>query len=233
MTADFDRYQESYTAEVDRAIAFARTDADFFAELKATDLVALSNRHFGAAAQVNALDFGCGTGVIDALVAPSLAGVVGVDVSSGLLEAAARANPGIEYQQYDGRTIPYADDRFDLGFAACVFHHIEPDERPGAAAELARVVRPGGLVVIYEHNPLNPLTRVAVSRCEFDEGVELLSRGETKSLLQRAGLEPIESRYIAFFPWRGRRLRALEHGLGKLPLGGQYMVGAVKAKEPS
>ena len=94
-------------------------------------------------------------------------------------------------------------------------------------------MRPGGLVVVYEHNPLNPLTRVAVSRCEFDEGVELLSRGETKSLLRRAGLEPIESRYIAFFPWRGRGLRALEHGLARLPLGGQYVVGAMKANEPS
>jgi SAM-dependent methyltransferase len=230
MTADFDRYQESYTAEVDRAIAFARTDADFFAELKATDLVALSRRHFGAAAQVNALDFGCGTGAIDGLVAPSFAGVVGVDVSSGLLEAATRANPGIEYRQFDGRTIPYEDDRFDLGFAACVFHHIEPPERPRAAAELARVVRPGGLVVIYEHNPLNPLTRVAVSRCEFDEGVELLRRAETGSLLRGAGLEPIELRYVAVFPWRGRALRALERRLEQLPLGGQYVVGAMKTE---
>jgi SAM-dependent methyltransferase len=233
MTADFDRYQESYTAEVDRAIAFAHTDADFFAELKATNLVAISKRHFGTTAQVNALDFGCGTGVIDGLLEPSFAAVFGVDVSSGLLEVAARANPGLEYRQYDGHRIPYDDDRFDVGFAACVFHHIEPDERAGAAAELARVVKPGGLVVVYEHSPVNPLTRVAVSRCEFDEGVQLLPRRETRSLLRHSGLQLIDSRYIAFFPWRGRALRALERGLARLPLGGQYVMSATKTKEPS
>ena len=228
MSAGFDRYQSSYADEVERAIAFAGTDAAFFTELKAADLVALASRSFGAPGDVRALDFGCGTGALDALVAPELGAVTGIDVSSGLLEVAAAENPGVEYRHYDGGAIPYPDASFDLAFASCVLHHIEPVDRGAAARELARVLRPGGVVAIYEHNPLNPLTRLAVSRCEFDEGVELLPRSETAGLLGRAGLTSVESRYVVFFPWRGRAFRALERWLARLPLGAQYVVAAAK-----
>ena len=69
-------------------------------------------------------------------------------------------NPGVDYIHYDGALIPLEDASFDLAFASCVLHHIEPVERARATSELARVLRPGGLVAIYEHNPLNPLTRL-------------------------------------------------------------------------
>jgi SAM-dependent methyltransferase len=228
MSADFDRYGSSYADEVERAIAFAGTDAAFFTELKAADLVALASRRFQAPGNVRALDFGCGTGALDALIAPKLGAVTGIDVSNGLLEVAAAENPGVEYRHYDGGVIPYPDASFDLAFASCVLHHIDPADRARAASELARVLRPGGVVAIYEHNPLNPLTRVAVSRCEFDEGVELLRPSETTGLLGRAGLAPVESRYIVFFPWRGRGFRVAERGLARLPLGAQYVVAAAK-----
>ncbi len=228
MSASFDRYRDTYADEVERAIAFSGADPAFFTELKAADIVALATRRFAATDDVRALDFGCGTGGLGALVAPHFRSVTGVDVSAGVIDVAARRNPEVEYRRYDGATIPYPDDSFDLAFASCVFHHIEPGGRAAAAAELARVLRPGGTVAIYEHNPVNPLTRLAVSRCEFDEGVELLPRAGTSRLLRRAGLQPVESRYIAFFPWRRRALRALESGLARLPLGAQYVVAAAK-----
>ena len=86
------------------------------------------------------------------------------------------------------------------------------------------------MLAIYEHNPINPLTRLAVSRCEFDEGVELLGRSETEAMLRAAGLVPAESRYIVFFPWRGRAFRAIERVLARLPLGAQYVVAGVRAR---
>ena len=228
MSTGFDRYQDTYADEVDRAIAFARTDAAFFTELKATDLVSLSNRRLGSVSDVRALDFGCGTGALDGLLLPHVGSVTGIDVSSGLLEVAAQQNPDAHYQQYDGGAIPFPDASFDLAFASCVFHHIDPGDRAAAAAELARVLRPGGVLAVYEHNPVNPLTRLAVSRCEFDEGVELLGRSETEGLLRGAGLAPAESRYVVFFPWRGRAFRAIERGLARLPLGAQYVVAGVQ-----
>ena len=80
------------------------------------------------------------------------------------------ANPTVRYQAYDGKTLPYDDASVDLAFAIRVMHHVAVGDRPQFASELRRVVRPGGLAVIFEHNPYNPLTQHVVRNCEFDEG---------------------------------------------------------------
>ena len=91
------------------------------------------------------------------------------------------------------------------------------------------MVRPGGLVVVIEHNPMNPLTRMAVARCDFDEGVELASRKEARRLFVARGLQPVEHPYILFFPWRGNAPRRVERWLTWLPFGAQYIVAGRKA----
>jgi hypothetical protein len=79
-------------------------------------------------------------------------------------------------------------------------------------------------VIVYEHNPLNPLTRFAVHRCEFDRGTVLLGLNETRSVLREAGAAPLESRYMAVFPWEPPVLRTIERGISRFPLGGQFVV---------
>src|SRR5262249_21983054 len=87
--------------------------------------------------------------------------------------------------------------------------------------EAKRVVRPGGLVCLIEHNPFNPFTRLAVLRCPFDADAVLLSAREAKRLLASAGLLGIEAGHFLFFPTES--LRPLERRLRKLPLGAQYL----------
>ena len=77
---------------------------------------------------------------------------------------------------------------------------------------------------MFEHNPVNPLTRLAVSRCEFDEGVELLSRRSTTRLLSESGLVDLEGAYIVFFPSERRPLPTIERWIRRAPLGAQYYV---------
>lgn len=224
--AEFDRYQTTYSDAVNESISFAGLDVDFFARLKADDFVSLAADVLGSPSRLSALDFGCGTGILDSLLTPHFKRVAGVDVSEGLLATAAQANPAVEYKAYDGVRLPYPDDAFDSALAVCVLHHIDPPARATAAYELARVLRPDGLLAIYEHNPFNPLTRLAVSRCEFDEGVELLAKSETIALVENAGLKLVESRYLSLFPSRRPFLRKLERRVGRVPLGGQYVVAA-------
>ncbi|MDX6449784.1 MAG: polyisoprenyl-phosphate glycosyltransferase, partial [Gaiellaceae bacterium] len=169
---------------------------------------------------------------VSATVAPHSPWAFDADVThvverlTPLFERAAAATPAVRYRTYDGKTLPFADQSFDLAFAVNVFHHVDPPDRAALAAELARVVRPGGIVAVFEHNPLNPLTRLVVSRCEFDAGVELLSTREVSALLTRAGLQPVERRYILFFPWRAAFLQRLEARLGPVPLGAQHLTAA-------
>jgi SAM-dependent methyltransferase len=226
--SEFDRYGETYEEAVDEAIKFGGAEHAFYLEAKARALLELVRRELGDPSRVHALDVGSGPGSLHPHLA-EIGALEAVDVSQALVERAAAANPDVRYSPYDGRTLPFPDAAFDLAFAVNVFHHVEPPDRANLAAELARVVRTGGIVAVFEHNPLNPLTRLVVARCEFDEGVQLLSTREVRELLAQAGLRPVERRYILFFPWRAAFLQRFEARLGAVPVGAQHLTAARRA----
>jgi SAM-dependent methyltransferase len=222
--SEFDIYKDRYREEVQKAIAFTGTDVDYCTELKAMALLEICRRHLGDSRDLEVLDVGCGVGMTDSYLASEFRSLWGVDLSAESVEVAARRNPGVSYRAYEGDTLPFPDGRFDVAFAICVLHHVSPADRQRFVREIRRVVRPGGLTVVFEHNPFNPLTRIAVKRCPFDAGVVLLTRKHTAKLFAGAGLDVIDGRYILFFPVRSRILRAVEHVLHRVPLGGQYYV---------
>jgi SAM-dependent methyltransferase len=212
---------------VENAISFVGAEHSFFTEAKARRILDISRRRLGPLDRIRALDVGSGIGLTDAYL-EEIGSLEGVDISDEVVCLARNANPGVRYQAYDGERLPFSDGAFDLAFAVCVLHHVPAENWAGFASELGRCVRTGGLVAIFEHNPFNPLTRLAVHRCSFDEDVELLSSGRTARLLRGAGLQPVEARYILFFPWRSNALAAFERRLGRVPLGAQYYVVAQK-----
>jgi SAM-dependent methyltransferase len=227
MSGEFDRYARSYDDLVERSISFCPQDRDFFLEARARRLLELA-RGLGEPERLRALDVGCGEGRFDRHLG-TLRRLEGVDVSEAMIEEARAANPSVRYSVADGTRLPHDDSSFDLVFTSCVLHHVPPPERPEFCAELARVVRPGGLVVVFEHNPLNPLTRLAVHRCPFDEDAVLLRRAETNKRLETAGLDTVRSEYLLIFPFRWAPLAKVEHALGQVPLGAQYYVAAQRA----
>lgn len=221
--SEFDRVGDRYDELVQRSISFSGRDRGFFLEAKAERLLALA-RSVGDPADLRVLDVGSGDGVLDSLLG-ELPGLEGTDVAEEMLELARRANPGVRYAAGEEGRLPYEDESFDFVFTVCVLHHVAPPARPAFFAELARVVRPGGLVAVVEHNPLNPLTRLAVARCEFDEDAVLLSARETSSGLRAAGLRLAHVAHFLFFPWRWN---GVERVLRRVPLGAQYYVAATK-----
>jgi SAM-dependent methyltransferase len=229
MVTGFDRDRASYEAAVERAISFSGADHQFFIEAKAERLLELAARRIGSPERLNALDVGCGAGLTDRFLTGRFGDLAGTDVSQTLLQSARAENPSVRYELAEPERLPFADASFDLSFAICVLHHVEVPDRARFVTEMRRVTRPGGLVVVFEHNPWNPLTRVVVRNCEFDDGVELIGRRELSSLLRDAGLPPVESSYLLFFPWRSRVLRRAERGLDRVPFGAQYVVAGRRA----
>ena len=226
--SEFDPYSDTYSDLVNDSISFTGADADYYASRKAEHLIEVIGRNLGSPSQVTALDVGCGIGITDGHLVAHLGHLHGVDVAGDAVDVAATQNPAVEYCNYDGRHLPFDDNAMDVAFAICVAHHVPVPERPAFAAELARVVRPGGLAVIFEHNPRNPLTRYAVSRCEFDKGVVLLTRKDSTTLLETPGLDVIEQRYIIFTPFNRPIIRSFERTINRLPLGAQHCVVARK-----
>lgn len=220
--SDFDDYSDSYRQAVEGAISFAGAGLDLYTRVKAEALLGLAER-VGSPGRLAFLDVGCGIGETDRFLEGRVGRLAGVDVAPEALHRARARNPWAEYRDYDsGEPLPFEEESFDVCFAVCVLHHVDRDLRGALVAEMRRVCRRGGLVALFEHNPLNPLTRRAVSGCEFDRDAELLRRREAFELLWAAGLPAPGGQYLVFFPRESRLLRGIERRLGWLPLGAQY-----------
>ncbi|WP_163266355.1 class I SAM-dependent methyltransferase [Chelativorans alearense] len=224
----FDSYGDNYSETVNRSVAFTGLDVDFFTHVKAAYILDLCRSSLGPPDQVRALDVGCGVGNFHGLLAPSLGSLSGVDVSSSSIERAKQRHPSVDYQAYDGRRLPYDDGAFDLAFTVCVMHHVDPAQWAEFASEMRRVLRAGGLALVFEHNPRNPLTLRAVNNCPFDEDAVLLRAETTAGLFTQAGFRNVTSRFILSVPAAGSAMRTLDRVFSRLPLGAQYYVRAEK-----
>jgi len=221
MTELFDGYHDNYRDVVQSSIDFSGLPHHFFMRAKADLLRDLIARQLDAE-RPEMLDVGCGVGSLHPLLHGMVGRLSGIDVSSASLAQARADNRGVDYREFDGRTFPFDDASFDLVTAVCVMHHIVSAEWAQVLAEMRRVTRPGGLVCVIEHNPYNPLTRLAVARCECDWDVVLLSAGTTWKLMAADGLREVGSRHFLLLPWDTKPARRLEGALRGVSLGGQY-----------
>jgi SAM-dependent methyltransferase len=225
---EFDSYSADYNGYVNRALAFTGVEVDFFTRVKMEYLLTFMAEHVASDTAAAALDVGCGIGNGHHILGGHLARLCGIDVSAASIEVAQRQNPWVEYSHFDGASIPYEDATFDFAFAICVFHHVGLDQRGHLVAEIQRVLKPGGFIVIFEHNPLNPLTMRVVNRCEFDRDAILLKSRTCTDLIRAGGFNDLNCRFILAVPPVNAPLRALDRLLSKMPLGAQYYVAGRK-----
>ena len=157
------------------------------------------------------LDYGCGTGDL----ARVLAGLGGHAVFAGC-DVSTRTN--------------FADGQFDIVVASAALHHVSPAERKAVYAELGRVLKPGGRLYVFEHNPRNPLVRHVVARTPIDKNAILLDANEVQHGLLDTARYEVETDYLMFMPPAITFLRPVDRALAWLPLGAQY---AVTARKPA
>src|SRR2546422_7776291 len=99
-------------------------------------------------------DLGCGTGQVTAALAPFVARVIAVDSSAAMLQAAKKRLQGadnIDLRRGDLEALPIDDARLDAATLMLVLHHVPEPER--ALAELARVLKPGGHLIVVDMLP--------------------------------------------------------------------------------
>lgn len=225
--SEFDLYADEYLSQHKTNIAVTGEDPEFFAEYK----IALT-RQFADAAKLavrRMVDFGSGIGASVPWFRKYFgdAALTCADASPRSLTLSRSRFPGAEtYVEVDSDALPLADASVDLAFSACVFHHIDHAEHRRWLGELTRVVAPDGRLVIFEHNPYNPLTVRAVNTCPFDANARLIPARKLAASMRTAGWTTVETRYHIFFPHALAALRPAEPALAWLPLGGQYSLVA-------
>lgn len=179
------------------------------------------------------LEAGCGTGLILARAAQVAKEAVGVDLSPGMLELARER--GLSVHEADVTRLPFPDASFDVVYSFKVLAHVE--EIRAAVAELSRVTKPGGHLLLEFYNPtslrglikkLKPATAIGQGTDDhqvftrYDRLSEILSYAPPElDFVARHGLRIVSPTAQVYRAKPLARLfSALEHGLKSGPLAG-------------
>lgn len=215
--SEFDRFAADYHSIHKQNIAISGEEPTYFADYKLRCIERLIGKDFVDPI----LDFGCGVGTLTERLSERFGQVHGYDPSSDSLDIARGRSRSTFHDQES--SIP--DDHFGLVVLANVLHHVAPIDRSDLLKRIAGKMRvDAGRLVVFEHNPINPLTRYVVSRCEFDIDAVLLWPWQLTNLLKHNGFSSVSGKFIVFFPSAFSYLRGIEPYLGWLPLGAQVMV---------
>jgi SAM-dependent methyltransferase len=219
---EFNRYADDYRELLRDPIRDAFASGDFFHARKWRLLRDFLERRGTATKGWRWLDIGSGKGELLRMGREAFAQAAGCDPSAAMIEGCSDLSVRL---QENPLALPFPDESFDFVTAVCVYHHVELKDRAALTAEVRRVLTPGGVFVVIEHNPLNIATRLIVSRTPVDANAKLLRAGEAESMLRGTGLTPFEKSYFLYLPESlYRRLGIVEHWLRRIPAGGQYAV---------
>jgi SAM-dependent methyltransferase len=221
----FDEYAEDYSKIMEAQLSgFSKDGHAYFIEYK----IKILKRHFQGR-QLNILDFGSGVGLaIPYLIKHFPDSHIHVtDPSTRSLQYISDKYDDVIVHQYDD----FLKNRYDIILASGVFHHIHPTDRPQILNNLREALQEQGSLVVFEHNPYNPITRKLVRECEFDRDAVLIPRATLSQLLKHAGFTTEYGRYTLFIPPRFKGLLWADAFLGFLPFGGQYYVIAANNRE--
>ena len=117
----------------------------------------LAIRLLGLQGVERVLDVGCGTGVLTRQIARRLSGpdacVIGLDAAPKMIGVARRRAAGLPHLRFDvgvAETLAYGDASFDCAVSTFFFHHIDAELKRRSLAELRRVLKPGGCLIIVD-----------------------------------------------------------------------------------
>jgi SAM-dependent methyltransferase len=161
------------------------------AALASTDVADRVLEAAGPVQNLAVLDAGCGTGELCRRLTDRGARVSGIDVCPGLIARARSLAPETGLAQADAHALPFDSGRFDLATSVLVLHYLQAPGR--ALAELARVVRPGGRLIVCDRicsrDPLLRLAQMDIERLRNPLIRRIHSSDELEELLRGAGFE--------------------------------------------
>lgn len=226
---NFDEFANDYRALHDESIKLSGTNSSYFCEYKIKELAKIEDSN----QQFSILDFGCGDGESCQFFRKhfKLSKLKGIDISEESIKKAQEKNiTNAVFNPFNGLKIPAEDESYDIVFTSMVFHHIDHKLHAEILEEIHRVLKPKGRFYIFEHNPLNPLTRKVVRECVFDKDAVLLKSSYALKSIKDIGFKSSKIKYTIFIPrhklfnW----LLPLEKLLSKIPFGAQYFIRTVK-----
>jgi len=227
---EFDEFSSSYRQIHNNNIKISGADSKYFSEYKVAEVLECEHGNCGKSMKI--LDFGCGDGTSLGFFQQYFgkSKLTGIDVSKKSIGEAKKHFLNVDFLIGDIRKQNIPDNTFDIIFCSTVFHHIDATDHEKILKKLLSILKPGGRLYIFEHNPYNPLTQKIVKDCIFDRCAHLIRANDLKKLLAISGFMKTTINYTIFFPRKGlfKKMLFLEKYLKNIPLGGQYYTRSVK-----
>ena len=184
----------------------AADEYDVFTPNSSARLVDAFVRLTGLLGGARVADLGCGSGVFTELLSRAGYDCVGLDISPKLVALGRRKYPIVEFIEGDVEHLPFPSASLDGVMLSGVVHHLPDPSR--CAAEVARVLRPGGKFVAFDPNRKNPfmwLYRDRASPFYSSVGVTENERPvlahEVAAVFERAGFR-VSSHYLSGLAYR-------------------------------
>jgi SAM-dependent methyltransferase len=167
----------------------------------AEDSLRLVREAAGIGAGDVVLDVACGPGIVACDFARHASRVTGIDLTPAMIEQAralqvAKGLTNLDWRVGDVSALPFEPGRFDVAFTRYSFHHLL--DPAGALAELVRVARPGGRVVVvdvYSSSPGQGAAYDHAERLRDPSHVRALGLDELTGLFECAGLRDVVTRF--------------------------------------
>jgi ubiquinone/menaquinone biosynthesis C-methylase UbiE len=162
--------------------------------------VAYIREHAPAGSKV--LDVGCGTGVLAERLLHEGYDVTGADPFPAMLERMKARDSRLKTVHARGQDLPFEDSTFDFTYCVAVMHHVaDPTDVRDTLLEMCRVTKPGGHVLVWDHNPRNPYWPILMKRVPQDTGAErLIPEEEIIDGMVAGGATPVEATPLGMMP---------------------------------
>jgi len=222
---EFDAFASSYNEHLNHSVRISGDTSDYFAAYKAAFIARKIAPKGG-----KLLDYGCGIGLLAGHLNRRFPKVQidGFDISQ---DSVSQIDKRLGQQGVFTSDSNVAGHSYDVIVLANVLHHVKPANRGNLLVDIRSRLAENGKLVIFEHNPVNPLTQWAGSQCVFDEDAILLTSRELLRDLRSARLRVVARDFVVFFPRYLAWLRSFEPLLRWCPLGAQYAVIAGRGSD--
>ena len=211
---NFDQYSNDYKHYISDSIEKFDKDLSYYhqSKISITKDRAIQNPK-------NILDFGCGVGTMIPHMKKEFkkSKIYAFDESKDSLKALKKRYPFVScLKKIDGNL------KFDLIFLSGVIHHIDEKIRKKILKKIYSSLSLNGRLIIFEHNPYNPLTNIVVKNCEFDRDAQLIKKKDLINICEDVSFKIDDSAYVYFFPTSMKKFKVLEKYLEWFFLGAQY-----------
>lgn len=223
----FDAYARQYDAALLQGLKLSGAGPAWFAEQR-LGIVRERVQQLGVEVRT-VIDYGCGVGNHIPFIAEVFpaAHITGVDIAEECLAEARRRHgrTGISFRTPEAMA---NQSPADLIHVNGVFHHIPAEEHDYWLTTLYGWLKPGGLLMVFDNNPLSLPARWVMSRIPFDHDAVMVWPWRLAARMRSAGFAVAQPHFHFILPRPLSALRTIERAVSRWPLGAQYELTARK-----